>query len=61
VQILQCTKSDSEYFGCSSVTDQVLINEYNSFYAWLPINQSTACDQASYDLFLKKEDNLIEK
>jgi hypothetical protein len=43
------------------VTDQVLIKEYNSFYARLPINQSTACDQASFDLVLKKEGNLIEK
>ena len=43
------------------MTDQVLIKEYILFYARLPTNQSTACDQASFDLVLKKEGNLIEK
>jgi hypothetical protein len=43
------------------VTDQVLIKEYDSLYARLPINQSTACDQASFDFVLKKEGSLIEK
>ncbi len=56
-----CLTSDSEYFGCESVTDQVLIKEYNSFYARLPINQSTACDQASFDFVSKKEGSIIEK
>ena len=38
----------------------MLVNEYTTFYAKLPVNQSTACDHASFDFADKLEATIIQ-